>query len=265
MIHLLSQLVKGKRKTNEIDFLIPCHAKDLPALKLAVEGIRKIQSCRNIYIISNFNPALEKTIHVNESEFDGLITLKEIENIWRQHYAANAHRAGWIYQQFLKLLSFRIIQELSDSFVVVDADTIFLRDVRFDPRKYYYCKTKEFHEPYTDPIRELLGVARTIGFSCICHHSIFNKSHLAQMFKEIEARHSQPFCTAVLNHINFAEPSCFSEWDLYANYMLLHHAGLSKRRQLKWSDIKEMPSSDQLSNYAKKYDFVSCHAYLRAT
>ena len=193
----------------------------------------------------------------NESEFDPMFCKESIRAEWTRRYPVFAWRAGWLYQQLLKLMCFKVISGLSESFVVVDSDTIFLRDVPFVPGKYYFCKTKEYHPPYLPPIRALLGVVETIGFSCVTHHSIFNSRFLQAMIGEIEARHRLPSVEAILRHLDFSEPSCFSEWDLYANYMILRHPKVTRRRQLRWADIKEQPSSVQLAAYAKKYDFVS--------
>lgn len=253
-----------KKRGRDIDFVIPSHEKDAATLRLVVDGVRKNRSCRNVYIISEKKPSVDNAAHIAESEFDPMFCKESIRAEWTRRYPVFAWRAGWLYQQLLKLMCFKVISGLSESFVVVDSDTIFLRDVPFVPGKYYFCKTKEYHPPYLPPIRALLGVVETIGFSCVTHHSIFNSRFLQAMIGEIEARHRLPLVEAILRHLDFSEPSCFSEWDLYANYMILRHPKVTRRRQLRWADIKEQPSSVQLAAYAKKYDFVSCHAYLRS-
>lgn len=248
----------------EIDFVVPFHGKDSTTLSLVVQGIRKIRTCRNIYIIGEEKREMESIHYVTERAFDHLITKKAIEERWGYHHPPLAWRAGWLYQQFLKLYCHSVISDLSEGFVVVDADTIFLRNVSFDPKKYYFCKTKEYHGPYLGPIQKLLGMDQTLGFSCVCHHAIFHQPYLKEMIRSIEARHGRSFSEVLLSSVDFCEPSCFSEWDLYANYMILNHPELCRRRQLKWSDLKEIPTSERLSRLAKKYDFVSCHAYLRS-
>ena len=63
---------------NSIDFIIPCHPKDFPSLKLAYNGIKNnISCCNKIYIISKENPNLANTIFIPDSQFDIYIT-KEI-------------------------------------------------------------------------------------------------------------------------------------------------------------------------------------------
>lgn len=248
---------------NQIDFIIPSHPKDFPSLQFTVDGIKKISCLRKIFVISKSNPHIDGVIHIPESNFDKFVVKKQIKDIWDEKNKSLSHRSKWIYQQFLKLLSFKVIEELSDSFVIVDSDTIFLKDVDFDLNSFYYCKAEEYHIPYLNPIKKLLDVESTIGFSCISHHMIFNKQKLSMMIDEIEKRFNKKFVDIVLDIIDYNEGSCFSEWDLYSNYMILNHPEMSFQRQLKWQNIPFLPSNVDLLNLQEYFDFVSCHAYYR--
>lgn len=248
-----------------IDFVIPCHPKDFPSLRLCVDGIRNnISVCNKIFIISKEDPKIEGVFHISEEKYYQYVTKEKIEEIWSQKNNNLAYRSKWIYQQFLKLLTTRIIPELSDSYVIVDSDTIFLRDVSFEIDKFYYCKAQEYHLPYLQPTKILLDVDQTIGFSCISHHMIFNKEKLESLLKSIEMRFSgKPFVDCVLDIIDYNEASCLSEWDLYANYMILTHPEMCINRQLIWEDISFVPYKSHIDEFKEYYDFVSCHAYRR--
>jgi hypothetical protein len=246
-----------------IDFIIPCHPKDFPSLRFSISGLKNISRVNRIFVISQKNPNIEGVVHVPEEMYDKYITRDKLEKIWSERNPFLTYRAKWLYQQFLKLLSVRIITDLTESFVIVDADTIFLRDVSFDTDKFYYCKAEEYHTPYLKPIRALFGFDNTIGFSCICHHMIFKKNKLTDMLTTIENKFGKDFVSAILSVIDFNEASCFSEWDTYANYMLLNYPELCQQRQLKWHDISFIPEQQQLENFKSDYDFVSCHAYRR--
>ena len=246
-----------------IDFVIPCHQKDFPSLKLCVNGIKNI-SCRNkIYIISDQDPKIEGTIYISERKFDGFILKEDIKLIYSNKNPNLIYRSKWIYQQFLKLLCVNVIEDLTDSFVVVDSDTIFLRDVHFDSHLFFYSKAEEYHIPYLNPIKILLNTERTIGFSCINHHMIFNKEKIISMVNEIENRFNKEFSTIILEIIDYNEISSFSEWDLYANYMITNYSDICFQRQLNWIDIPFIPNTTALEQFAKDYDFVSCHAHKR--
>jgi len=256
-------LEKSNIKT--IDFLIPCHPKDFPSLIMSVNGIKKnISSLNKIFVVSCDNPNIEEVIHIPEERYYSFIDKNKIKKIYSLKNPNLIHRSKWIYQQFLKLYSAKVVPELTDSYVIVDADTIFLNDVSFDIDKFYFCKAEEYHKPYLEPIKKLLDIEDTIGFSTICHHMIFNKQKLNEMISIVEKKYnSQSFFDCVLSILDYAEASCMSEWDLYSNYMILNYPEMCAQRQLNWTDIHSIPSSSLLNSLKDEYDFVSCHAYLR--
>lgn len=247
-----------------IDFIFPCHPKDFPSLKIAVDGVKNNVSCCNrIFVVSKENPNIEGVIHFNERAYYKYITKEKVEEIWSEKNPSLSYRSKWVYQQFIKLLSGKVIPDLTDSFVLVDADTIFLRDVPFDIEKFYYCRAKEYHKPYLEPIKKLFGIEKTIGFSTICHHMIFNKEKLNDMISDIENRFDSSFVDAILGVLDYNQGSCMSEWDIYANYMILNHPEMCKNRQLEWHDIYIVPNEKHVEELKNHFDFVSCHAYMR--
>lgn len=245
------------------DFIIPCHPKDFSSVELCVDGIKNISCCSRILIICKKKLNIEGTIHIPEEKFDKFITKNQIKEIWNKKNKKLSYRSKWIYQQFLKLLCFKVIEDITESFVLVDSDTIFLKDVRFDEKLFFYSVADEYHLPYLNPIKKLLDTQNTIGFSCINHHMIFNKEKISMMINEIETRFNKNFVDCVLDIIDYNEGSCFSEWDLYSNYMILKHSHMSTRRQLKWINIPFIPSQSDLNSLKEHFDFVSCHAYDR--
>jgi len=248
-----------------IDFVIPCHSKDFPSLKLVINGIKdNISVANKIFVITEEDPNINGVVHIPEKIYYPYVTKEKIESIWKNINPNLAYRSKWIYQQFLKLLSAKLIPELTDSYVVVDSDTVFVRDVSFDINKFYYSRAQEYHLPYLNPIKTLLGIENTIGFSCICHHMIFNKEKLNEMISFIESKfESKSFVDCVLDILDYDEASCFSEWDLYSNYMLLNYSEMCVQRQLVWEDISFIPYKSILEEFKEYYDFVSCHAYKR--
>jgi hypothetical protein len=248
-----------------IDFLIPTHKKDFKTLEICVKSIKEnISNLGKIFIVSSEDPNIPGIIYVSESKFDQYINFKKIEsnfNYWNSDFS---YRSGWIYQQLIKLLSGIVIPELTESYVVVDSDTIFLRDVHFDSQYFYYSKVDEYHLPYVEFTKKILGLNDTIGFSTICHHMVFQKKYLSEMIDDVKRRfYSESFSDCVLNLIDYNELSSMSEWDLYSNYMITKHPGLCKQRQLSWENLSVLPTSCDLNILKNNYDFISCHFYLR--
>lgn len=248
-----------------IDFVVPCHPKDFPSLKICVSSIKENISIANrIFVICNDNPNIDGTIYVPEKNYAAFIDREKIEEKFRKYCPNLLYRTKWIYQQFIKLFSAKVIHELTDSYVIVDSDTVFLKNISFDPDKFYYCKAEEYHKPYLDPIKKLFNIKETIGFSTICHHMIFHKKILNEMMEKVKNTfESDSFFDTVLNILDYTEGSCMSEWDLYANYMILNYPEMCQQRQLFWKDISFIPIKSHLDEFKEYYDFVSCHAYRR--
>ena len=248
-----------------IDFVIPCHPKDFPSLKICVTSIKEnISIVNRIFIICNDNPNIDGVIHFPEQNYGEFIDREKIAEKFRQHCPNLLYRTKWIYQQFIKLFSAKVISELTDSYVIVDSDTVFLKDISFNPDKFYYCKAEEYHKPYLEPIKKLFDVEETIGFSTICHHMIFHKKTLNEMIENVKKTFkSDSFFDTVLSTLDYTESSCMSEWDLYANYMLLNYPEMCQQRQLIWEDISFIPVKSHLEEFKEQFDFVSCHAYKR--
>lgn len=261
---------------NMIDFVIPCHPKDFPSLKMASEGIKNISCANRVFVVSIENPKLDGVIHISEERYDKYINKEKIAKNFSTYAPHLLYRTKWVYQQFLKLYAFEVIPELTDSYVLVDSDIIFLRDVQFDIEKFYYCKAEEYHKPYLKPIKKLLGVEETIGFSTICHHMIFNKEKMAEMHSFIKDKfNSDSLFDTILSILDYTESSCISEWDLYSNYMILNYPEMCQHRQLKWTEsfigesrninngIHFIPDNSHLEEFKDNFDFASCHAYRR--
>ena len=246
------------------DVLIVCHEKDFNVLSICVEQIRKnFSKLNNIFILSNKNPNISKTIYISENRYFPYINIEKIKKFYKDNNPDLLCRSGWIYQQILKLLSFKFIPELTDSYIVIDSDTLFLRDIEFNTEKFYYSITDEYHIPYLSTIKKLLNIDETIGFSTISHHSIFNKKFLNEMVNSIEKKFELNLIDCILKCIDTKELSSLSEWDLYANYMITNHPEICEQRQLKWKDINFIPNENKLNEFKLSYDFVSCHSWLR--
>jgi hypothetical protein len=246
----------------KLDCLIPCHEKDFHSLGLCIDGIKKnIFNLNNIYVVSNKNPNIKGITYIPENNYKEYIDIQKIVKNFEYYNPQYSYRSGWIYQQFLKLFSAKVIPQLTDSYVIVDSDTIFLKPILFDPNKFYYCVADEYHLPYITSIKKILGLEKTIGFSTISHHMIFNKNILNEMIENVKKRFkSNSFFDCVLSSIDYNEISSLSEWDLYSNYIIINHPEMCEERQLFWENISYLPDLNLLD---KNLDFVSCHAYLR--
>lgn len=250
-----------------IDFVIPAHSKDFESLALAVAGLRANMSCLGrIFIVADTDPRIDGAIFVNRGLGSGYaeqVSIERVEQVWQEKNPELAWRAGWIYQQLVKLLTSRVIADLSEAYVIMDADVIFIRDVVFDPDRFFYSWAIEYHLPYLEPTKQLLGIEQTIGFSTTAHHMICTRSKMEEMLSSIEARFGCSFVEAVLSVINYHQISNLNEQDLWANFMLTQHPDLCHHRQLKWVDLDFIPDAAYLAQNTQNLDFVACHEWMR--
>jgi hypothetical protein len=246
----------------KIDFVIPAHLKDFESLALSVAGIKKNISCAGqIFIVSSTDPKIEGTTYCNELfAYEGLVDISKIEDAYKTNNPALAHRASWIYQQMLKLLVHRAVQDLSESYVLVDADTIFVRDVAYDPDLFFYNK-EPVYPHYLPSTIALLG--NTIDFGAIAHQMICTKTKMEEMVSGIESKFGCSLVDAVLQVIDYHQASNISEQDLWATFMLFNYPELSQERPVVWADIPFVPDQQYLNQAGQNLDFVSCHAWMR--
>jgi hypothetical protein len=96
--------------------------------------------------------------------------------------------------------------------------------------------------------------------SGICHHMLFNKNYVQEIFELVENNHSVPFwkvfILSVDEHTNndiMATESGASEYELYFNYMVKNHLDKIFIRKLNWSNV---PRYADPNNYSDK-DYIA--------
>jgi hypothetical protein len=152
---------------------------------------------------------------------------------------------GWYLQQFLKIEYCR--QSVASHCLVWDADTVPLRALRFfdTTGRIYLTKAEEFHKPYFHTFRELFGVSAPSAQSFISQHMFVECGAMRSMCTLIEERHRVAHWTDALGAILEAHPertNLFSEYETYANYMLLHEPEKVATRQVPWARCQSRKS-----------------------
>ena len=145
---------------------------------------------------------------------------------------------GWYLQQFLKIEYCR--QSAAQYCLVWDADTVPLRAFEFldATGRIYLTKADEFHKPYFHTFKELFGVSAQSAQSFISQHMFVECAAMRSMCLLIEERHKVGHWTDALGAILEGHPdraNLFSEYETYANYMLLYESGKVVTRDLRWA------------------------------
>ncbi|QWD14762.1 hypothetical protein G6702_01740 [Polynucleobacter paneuropaeus] len=252
----------------KIDVVIPCIEKDINCLKYTIESIRKniLHPIGNIYIISPVSNIIESFCKNNLCiyiEEDTVLPLKKKEIIYK---VDGEDRSGWLFQQLLKLGADLITKE--DHYLVVDADTIFLKSHKFIEKGNYILRfSDEFHIPYYKTYEKLFLKKIVSPVSFITHNMLFSKIKLRKMKSTIEKIHSKSWFQAIIQNIDHSENSSFSEYELYGNFLANCYS--EKIIMQHWNNLSR--SSDILnyhndlesitSRYSKRFSTISLHSY----
>ena len=169
-------------------------------------------------------------------------------------------RSGWYLQQLLKIYAPIVLPELSDTYLIVDADVVFHHPVTFvrDGRIQFNVGT-EYHVPYFEHMEGLLSGLRKISSSSgICHLMPMKRHIVASLIAKVESHHARPFWHAFLEHVPPREyhGSGASEYEILFTFTQLYFPDEMEIRPIQWKN------SDQVtSNYAGIYEAI--HWYMR--
>lgn len=254
-----------------IDVVIPCCDKDLSTLDLCIEGIRAHgKDVRRIIVVS------PRQLTDRAEWFDEKLYPFTKESLTKEIFSEIKPsspsvlrkfkgRVGWVYQQFLKLYAPFVIPGISSNVLVLDSDTIFLRDVTFinDRGGAFFDMGVEFYPPYFVHAKKLVpGFQRVRQESGVCHHMLFQRAILEDLFDLVKSRHRLPFWKAACRCLDHEEilHSSLSEYEIYFHFAL-SMTNQVEVRPLKHKDIRDLREIEV--SKTGEWDHVSCHTWLR--
>lgn len=253
----------------EFDVVIPIAAKDLEIAMKNIKYIRKNLRPRDIYIISNseVKDGISDCKWIDENTLYEGMTFKSISNIMDK-LAGTSKRAGWYFQQFLKMAY--AYKAKSKYYLVWDADTIPLKNISFFDEKenipLFNIKT-EYHKPYFETLNKLLGLEKKIQGSFISEHMMFDKDIMIELIQKIEENkrnYGEKFYEKILYAINNQDllKSGFSEFETYGTFLLSEHPQNLKIRELRTlregkKVLGENCNEEMLKWASRYYDTVS--------
>ena len=235
------------------DIVIPVGPNDINKINKMINYTKtNIIGYRNIYIISNTIININDCIFINENIFP--FNINTISD-----YLGNTDRNGWYLQQLLKFYCSFVIDNILNNYLVIDADTFFLKPtVFFKNCLPLYNSGTEFHYPYFEHMNKLHPtLKKSIQLSGICHHMMFQKKILNMLFELVEKYHNKKFWECFLLFITPYNilGSGASEYEIYFNYINIYHKDSFIIRNLKWENLTNIINNCDL-------DYISCHWYL---
>jgi hypothetical protein len=240
------------------DIVIPLGQNDINKINKTIEHIKtNVIGYRNIYIVSyDKNINIDGCITIDENIFD---FKKDISIMTFTH-----NRNGWYLQQLIKLYASFYIEELLDNYLIIDCDTFFLKKtIFFDENDLpLYNHGEEYHIEYFKHMSKLHPTLNRYKneMSGICHHMMFQKTVIKDLFKLVEDYHNneKPFYKIFLENIDTNICSSASEYEIYFNYLCIYKQDKFKIRKLNFIDIS-FNDYNRYINYG--FDYISCHHY----
>jgi len=210
------------------DIVICVGPQHIEIAKVVINQVKRFFQAKQIYVITNdshfekFQPlSLTNLVFVNENElFDGF-NFQSVAEFLRQKIN-NGDRAGWYFQQFLKMEVSKIIQ--SDYYLIWDADTIPLKPINFFDKddKVLIHKSEENHSPYFETLEHILGLKKTVNYSYISEHFMAQTKLMQKLLLELSTNAGAlawPYY--ILENIATKDISLsgFSEYETYGNFL----------------------------------------------
>lgn len=239
------------------DIVIPVGPNDMNIIHITVAyAMKNIIGYRNIYLISH-DPyvIIEGCITIPESLFPfDINALKQLTK--------GSSRTGWYLQQLLKLHAWQYIPNILNNYLVLDADTMFLRPTHFfdNDKVPLYNVGTEYHVPYFVHMAKLHpSLIKRTCYSGICHHMMFQRHILEGLFNLVEAHTGKLFWIAFMENVTDVEGSGASEYEIYFNFLHHYHPNEFHIRYLNWRNVNTLPTDAE----KRENDYVSYHWYMR--
>ena len=116
------------------DIVIPLGPNEISRFGRQIENTKKnIIGYRNIYIVTcNTNIKISDCIIINEEAFP----FKKFIEHYFSYYNGKSNRNGWYFQQLIKLYAGKLIENILENYLVLDADVFFLKPNTFYSKQY---------------------------------------------------------------------------------------------------------------------------------
>jgi hypothetical protein len=103
--------------------------------------------------------------------------------------------------------------------------------------------------------------------SGICHHMLFNKKYLIEIFDIVENEHKEVFWKVFINMVNEHKnhnvnnsESGASEYEMYFNFMVKNYSNDIIIRNLNWQNVSKINWTSNTFN--ESLDYVSICSYM---
>jgi hypothetical protein len=244
------------------DIVVPLGPQDAGRFRIGLPFNRKnVVGHRRIYVVAP-QTTLEKLRELASTEvilIDEAIFPFDFDDL--AEHIGPTKRRGWYLQQLIKFYAGFIIPGIATKWLVIDADTMFLKPTRF---LYDGCAafnhSVENRKEYFDHAAKLHPSLRRVneGLSGITHHMMFDADCVQHLFILVETHHGgAPFWRVFLRSVapEQYELAGASEYEIYFNFMAIHHPGKAVIRPLSMANLHRLDTTLNV-------DYVSAHSWM---
>ena len=251
-----------KRAMFPVEVVYVATDKDLATIDLSVQSLIKIVGVRIsvVSIIGKRGSRIEGYARETGIRFVDELELLGFGPSTYQYPEESGERSGWLYQQLLKLAWCKKAQETS--YIIVDADTVFINNAAFRRgKRFIFYVSEEWNQPYSDAIECLLGFHDHSMWSYVAHMMIFDCRMVSEMLAQIESRHGVPWHEAIARTRALDRNSCVSEYHTYASWVKHHYPERASRRPL-YNRGGPRPAEHSVEDLAGSLVTISYHSYI---
>lgn len=204
--------------------VIPCAPIDVNKLPYVVDALFRHTETSAACIIT---PDPSQVPPLNNSKPVAIYADRDVLDFDR---ALFKHRPNWVFQQFLKL--FQNVT-LTDWYLVIDADLIFVADVSlFSAGKpIFLLGLDQYHEPYFCFNQRMFGFGKTYPYSFLSECTLYNKNIIRNMLQYGAYSSIPHFLTRATEMI---DGGCYpAESEIYGSYVYLTEPDLYTFRHIR--------------------------------
>ena len=206
---------------NSVLVVIPAIAEHSPIVEISLPRLRERFKQASFLIVSPspeiFNHLADEQTRIEPDAAFSVVSKIELEGMLSPD---KRQKSSWYFQQLLKFAV--VAQAQNQRVLIVDADTILLREIEIAPGEFF--TSKERHNPYFQHFNALFKANPPFKSSAITNFMWFSPIALRQMLGEIEQHHQESWWKAIITVANsILNDGAFSEYETYANWYALRH------------------------------------------
>jgi hypothetical protein len=257
-------------KNKKLDVVFVTKLDHLYTLNLSIKKLLTFVNVNKIHIVSQrknfkyFNNFPKERINlIDENKLLLNMSFSELKTLKIPYFPQNA---GWYFQQLLKIGA-AFESSITDNYVVVDADTVFLIEPTFidEQGRFLFVKAEEYHEDYFINYKRLFNEEPNREFSFISQYMVFNKDLVKAICTKIENNFvgNDSWYWKIMHNLEGEGGNLFSEYETYGHFVKNHYPDQAIFIDIPW--LREgsvvlgstFPNIKKIDSLRSKYHFIS--------